>query len=73
MKCSVDDCQNETDYRCSICGKPVCLEHGEVRLVDGLFGIPMTVVTGNERFCYECANKLQEEREQASRELHSVE
>jgi hypothetical protein len=59
MKCNVGDCQNKTDYRCSICGEPVCLEHGEVWLADGLFAIPATVLTGNERLCYQCANKLQ--------------
>ncbi len=73
MKCNVGDCQNETDYRCSICGEPVCLEHGEVWLAAGLFAIPMTVLRGHERLCSQCANELQEQREQASRELHSVE
>jgi hypothetical protein len=73
MKCYVGDCQNETDYRCSICSEPVCLKHGEVWLAAGLFAIPMTVLKGRERLCYQCANKLQEKRELASRELHSVE
>jgi hypothetical protein len=78
MKCNVDDCQNETEYRCGMCGEPVCLEHSvhlehaEVWFAVGVLALPMMELTEGERLCNQCAYKLQEEREQASRKLHSV-
>jgi hypothetical protein len=70
MRCSIEDCYNETQQRCHSCGEPVCWNHGQ--WADILFTFPSRWFTSAGLVCERCMTRQPQESEQALRELVGV-